>query len=162
VVVDTLGVNGARFGTLLAWDEPAWAQLVAQRQPALVIVAYGTNEVFDPEPVERHARRLDEVVQRLRRSAVDAACLVVGPTDAGKGGDSTRTRIVTLDAAERSTAERLGCAYFSPFELMASEGGFDSWAKQEPPLALTDGIHLSARGYARLGEALARLLQPGR
>lgn len=159
LVVDTLGINGARFGTLLAWQEEAHSLLVEQRHPALVVVAYGTNEVFDLEPVERHARRLEEVVLRLRRSAVDASCLVVGPTDAGKGGDSARSRVGAMDAAERSTAERNGCAYFSPFELMVSEGGFDGWARQEPPLALSDGIHLSARGYGRLGEALALLLR---
>ncbi len=161
LVIDTLGVNGARLGTLLAWQEEALAQLVARRLPALVVIAYGTNEVFDLEPVERHAQRLDAVAQRLRRSAADASCLVIGPTDAGKGGALTRSRVVAMDAAERATAERLGCAYFSPFELMASEGGFEAWARHEPPLALSDGIHLSVRGYARLGEALAGLLRPG-
>jgi lysophospholipase L1-like esterase len=161
LVIDTLGINGARFGTLLAWDEQALAPLVEQRQPRLVIIAYGTNEVFDPEPVARHAKRLDEVVQRLRRCAVDADCVVVGPTDAGKGGEATRSRAAAVDAAERATAERLGCAYFSPFELMVSEGGYEAWARQEPSLALSDGIHLSARGYARLGEALSGLLEAG-
>jgi lysophospholipase L1-like esterase len=158
LVIDTLGVNGARFGTLLAWQEETLAGLIEQRQPVLFVVAYGTNEVFDPEPVERHARKLEQVVERLRRGAPDAECLVIGPTDAGKGGESTHTRVAAMDTAERATAERLACAYFSPFELMASDGGFESWARQEPPLALPDGIHLTARGYARLGEAIVRSL----
>jgi lysophospholipase L1-like esterase len=162
LVIDTLGVNGARFGTLLAWQEETLAGLVEQRQPVLFVVAYGTNEVFDPEPVERHARKLEQVVERLRRGAPDAECLVVGPTDAGKGGEATHTRVVAIDTAERATAERVSCAYFSPFDLMATDGGFESWVRQEPPLALSDGIHLTARGYARLGEAIARLLLPMR
>lgn len=155
-VIDTLGINGARFGTLLSWKEEPLALLIAQRHPALFVIAYGTNEVFDPEPVERHARKLELVVERLRASGRSADCLVVGPTDAGKGGQATRARATAIDAAERATAERMACAYFSPFELMAAEGGFESWARQDPPLAAADGIHLTARGYGRLGEALAQ------
>lgn len=158
LVVDTLGINGARFGTLLSWQEDALALLVQQRHPALIITAYGTNEVFDPEPIARHAQEMQTVVDRLRRAAPDADCLVIGPTDAIKGGDSTRARAVAIDVAERAIAEKSACAYFSSYELMASEGGFEAWARQEPPLSLSDGIHLSARGYARLGEALAALL----
>ncbi|MGE5786080.1 MAG: GDSL-type esterase/lipase family protein, partial [Myxococcales bacterium] len=158
LVVDTLGINGARFGTLLSWQEDALALLVHQRHPALIVTAYGTNEVFDPEPVSRHAKEMQMVVERLRRAAPEADCVVIGPTDAIKGGDTTRARAVAMDAAERAIAEATSCVYFSPYEIMASEGGFEAWARQEPPLSLSDGIHLTARGYARIGEALAELL----
>jgi lysophospholipase L1-like esterase len=160
-VIDTLGINGARFGTFLSWDEAALAPLIGQRRPALLVIAYGTNEVFDSESVERHARKLELVIERLRGSASEADCLVIGPTDVSKGGEAMRARAAAMDSAERATADKMACAYFSPYELMASEGGFDSWSRQAPPLSVGDGIHLTARGYARLGEALAtQLLAP--
>lgn len=158
LVIDTLGVNGARFGTFLAREEHSLALHVARRRPALFVVAYGTNEVFDPEPVERHARKLEQVIERLKQAAPAAECVVIGPTDAGKGGEATRQRVVALDAAERTTAAQKACSYFSPYELMVSEGGFDAWAHQDPPLSLSDGIHLTARGYARLGDAIYKQL----
>lgn len=160
LVVDTLGINGARFGTFLAWQEESFVSQVEQRHPVMFVVAYGTNEIFDSEPVERHAQKLEQVVMRLRRAAPDADCIVVGPTDAGRGGESTRERAVALDVAERSAAERLSCAYFSPCETMMADGGFDAWARREPPLALSDGVHLSVRGYTRLADTMhARLLR---
>jgi lysophospholipase L1-like esterase len=157
-VIDTLGINGARFGTLLSWEEEALVQMVQQRQPVLIIVAYGTNEVFDRESVERHAQRLESVVQRLRRGAPEADCAVIGPTDVAKGGQAAHSRAAAMDAAERATAERLNCVYFSPFALIASEGGYESWARQEPPLSLSDGVHFSVRGYTRIGDAFASVL----
>jgi lysophospholipase L1-like esterase len=156
LVIDTLGINGARFGTFLAWEQRSFQALVAQRQPLVAVVAYGTNEVYDEEAVSRHAARLELVVDRLRGAVPDVGCLVVGPTDVGRGGDSAAARVAALDQAERSTAERLGCAYFSPYETMAAEGGFSAWRDRDPPLALSDGIHLTAKGYARLGEEMAR------
>ncbi|HEU4538425.1 MAG TPA: hypothetical protein VFS00_30100, partial [Polyangiaceae bacterium] len=48
LVVDTLGLNGARLSTMLAWDEPAWVSELARRRPDLVVVAFGTNESQEP------------------------------------------------------------------------------------------------------------------
>lgn len=156
VVVDTLGINGARFGTFLAWEKEAFAAVVAARKPLIAVVAYGTNEVFDEDAVSRHAKRLEDVIERLRSAVPDVGCIVAGPTDAGKGGEAVESRVVAMDQAERSTAERLGCVYFSAYDVMAKDGGFSAWRSMDPPLALSDGIHLTARGYARLGEAFAR------
>ncbi|MGC4066506.1 MAG: hypothetical protein QM784_18100 [Polyangiaceae bacterium] len=93
---------------------------------------------------------------RLRGAQPDVGCIVVGPTDVGRGGEAAASRVVAVDQAERTTAERLGCVYFSPYDLMASEGGFSAWRDRDPPLALSDGIHLTAKGYSRLGEEMAR------
>jgi lysophospholipase L1-like esterase len=156
LVIDTLGINGARFGTFLAWERESFQSLVAQRSPLIAVVAYGTNEVYDGEPIARHAARLEQVIERLRAAVPDIGCIVAGPTDAGKGGEAATSRVVALDQAERSTAERIGCAYFSPFDVMSADGGFQSWRDREPPLALSDGIHLTAHGYNRLGEEMAK------
>jgi lysophospholipase L1-like esterase len=156
VVIDTLGINGARYGTFLSWEKEAFAAVVTERKPLVAVIAYGTNEVFDDEKVARHAERLEQVVERLRSAVPDIGCIVAGPTDVSKGGDAATSRVVALDQAERTTAERLGCIYFSPYDLMASEGGYSGWSRQDPPLTLSDGVHLTARGYTRLGEALAR------
>jgi hypothetical protein len=47
VVLDTLGINGARFSTPLAWNEASWASELARRDPDLVVLEYGTNELSD-------------------------------------------------------------------------------------------------------------------
>ena len=155
-VLDTLGINGARFGTPLAWQKESFSAVLAARHPLVAVVAYGTNEVFDEEAVARHAERQRQFIERLRAAVPDIGCIVAGPTDVGRGGTAAAERVAALDEAERSTAEELGCIYFSPYQLISKEGGFIAWQKSEPPLALSDGIHFTARGYSRLGEAMAQ------
>ena len=46
------------------------------------MIAYGTNEAFDTRAAERVAEPLRGLVERLRRAAPQADCLVVGPPDA--------------------------------------------------------------------------------
>ena len=41
---ETLGINGAQANVISGWNEAVWAAEVAARNPALVILAYGTNE----------------------------------------------------------------------------------------------------------------------
>ena len=38
VVLDNLGINGARYGTALAWNEQAWAEAVKRRPPPELFV----------------------------------------------------------------------------------------------------------------------------
>lgn len=158
LVIDTLGINGARFQTPLAWHEEAWRALVAQRHPSLGVVAYGTNEVFDDERVERHMDRLRSLVARLRRVGSDMECLVVGPTDIGRGGPKKAARVALLDESQEATARELGCAYMSPYRVIHEEGGFAAWQAMTPPRSLSDGIHLTVAGYTVLGERIAELL----
>ena len=47
VVFDTLGLNGARMVTALAWDETSFRAELAHRVPDVVAIAYGTNESQD-------------------------------------------------------------------------------------------------------------------
>jgi lysophospholipase L1-like esterase len=158
VVLDTLGINGARAATPLAWDPTSWVELVAARAPELAVLAYGTNEVFWETPVERYTKHYTELLSRLRRARGDLECLMVGPTDVAKEDGSSHPRVALIDAQQRKTAAGLGCAYFSLYRVMGGEGGFRRWAAANPPLGGKDRVHLTARGYARLGRAIAESL----
>jgi lysophospholipase L1-like esterase len=78
VVVDTLGINGARIETPLSWDDAAWQKQGAQRAPALVVVAYGTNEVGDQVAPSRYEDQYRELLARIAGAAPTADCLVLG------------------------------------------------------------------------------------
>ncbi|MCA9600528.1 MAG: hypothetical protein KC417_00810, partial [Myxococcales bacterium] len=55
VVVDALGVNGARAKNQLWWDDASFRAELAKRDPALVALAYGTNESGDDDvPIETY------------------------------------------------------------------------------------------------------------
>jgi lysophospholipase L1-like esterase len=158
VVVDTLGINGARVSTPLAWDEATFSAELRERAPVLAVLAYGTNEAFDTRNVQSYAEELVTLVTRLRRGAADLECLVLGPPDAATAGGGSLPRIVEIESAYRAAAERSRCAFFSLRDAMGGEGSFAAWARDKPPLARPDRVHLTPRGYERLGQALAKAL----
>ena len=158
LVIDTLGINGARASTPLAWDERTFLAEVRARAPQSFVIAYGTNEAFDTRAAERVAEPLRTLVDRLRRAAPQADCLVLGPPDAADPDGGSHPRIAEVEAAQQRTAREVGCAFFSLRGVMGGEGSFARWAKEKPPLAGLDRVHLTPAGYAKLGEAVAHAL----
>jgi lysophospholipase L1-like esterase len=152
VVLDTLGINGARLTTPLAWNEQAWAQELARRQPQLVILEYGTNESGD------HVIRPDAYVENLRRVMArvhavspDADCLVLAPTDRA----DTVERTPLVRDALKLAAQKEQCMFWDTYEKMGGKGSIVAWHQESPPRAGGDGVHLTPRGYKDLGEKLA-------
>jgi lysophospholipase L1-like esterase len=158
VVLDTIGIDGARVATPLAWNADAFAASVAARRPELAVFAFGTNEAFDARNAEAIVAELGELVARVRRGAPNVDCLIVGPPDAAAPDLTSIPRVAELDAAERRAADGFGCAYFSLFHAMGGTNGFVRWMRETPPLARADRVHLTIAGYERLGEAIAAWL----
>lgn len=161
IVVDNLGINGARIGTPLAWEPAQWIEQARLRNPALVVFAYGTNEAGDQVAPFRYGPQLESLVALARQAAPSADCLVMGPTDREGPGWTPMPRVREIEAVERQTAERLGCAFFSVVDAMGGDGSLKRWAELDPPLAAVDRVHLTPRGYAELGAMTAKLLLGG-
>ena len=157
VVLDTLGIDGARLETPLAWNEAAFIDEVARRSPELFVVAFGTNEAFDALKVDKYAKHLADLVGRLRRGAPHASCLVLGPTDAPQG-DGSVPRVAEVSAVLQGAAAPLGCSFVSLQQLMGGEGSFARGMKAKERLAQNDKLHLTPKGYQDLGSALSKQL----
>lgn len=159
VVVDTLGIGGTRAANMLAWDEELWADNVSRRQPDLVTLAYGTNEATDAnQPIEEYEANLREVVGKIQRVAPQASCLLVGPGDFPQGtpdgGWIPRPRVRQIVAVQRQVASEMGCGFWDAQAFMGGELSMLDWARAIPPMAKSDHIHLTRRGYVRMGMAL--------
>lgn len=154
LVLDTLGINGARAATPLAWNADAWVEEVKAREPALIVLSYGTNEVGDGEAMNVYGVHYAALIDRLRAAAPDADCLIAGPTDRVRRDWITDPRVVAIDEAQRQIASELGCAFFSTLDAMGGPGSLRRWAFGNPQYARRDRVHLLARGYRKLGEAL--------
>ncbi|MDI1446447.1 GDSL-type esterase/lipase family protein [Polyangium sp. 6x1] len=152
VVLDTLGINGARFGTPLAWDEASFGAELARRKPSLVVLEYGTNEAGDVavDPA-KYTQKLVRLVERIRRFAPDTDCLALAPTDRA----DARVRTPLVRDAIRDGARQAGCSFWDTYAVMGGEGSIKAWASESPARAANDGVHLTQRGYRELGEALA-------
>ncbi len=158
VVVDTLGVNGARAATALSWDEAVFIAEVRARRPKLAVIAYGTNEAASALAAARYQAHLTELVARLRRAEPNLGCVVVGPTDMALPDGSSRPRVAEFDAVASAVATEVGCAFFSAQEAMGGPGGFTEWMRKVPPLASHDRVHLTAQGYQVLGRQMLKAL----
>ena len=154
VVLDAIGIDGARVGTALAWDGAAFEAELADRHPDLFVLAFGTNEAFDGVRVERYEGELERLLERFRRGAPAADCLILGPPDAMTRAGAPVRRVQEISVAYASVARRSGCAFVSQQELMGGLGSFANWAAERPPFAFSDGLHLTRRGYQRLGALL--------
>ena len=161
VVVDTLGINGARIGTPLAWDESAWIAEVRARRPDLVVLAYGTNEVGDAVAPSRYGGQYDAFIARIRQAAPAVDCFIIGPTDRAEPDWTTHPRVLEVEAVEKQAAERLGCGFQSAVAAMGGPNSLKRWADAAPALATPDRIHLTPKGYERLGAMTAEAILAG-
>lgn len=163
VVVDQLGLAGAKARHQLLWSEPVWSSLLASRAPDLVMVSYGNNEtddhhLSDQEHVDHFARML----ARLRAHTPEASCLVLGPADRlmpDEAGELVTPPLLEhLREAQRRIAFEQGCAYFDVMGWQGGSGSMSRLRHTQPPLAREDGIHFTELGYRRLGAALTDAL----
>jgi lysophospholipase L1-like esterase len=165
LVFDALGINGARVTTCLQWNEQHWAEQLKHRSPALVVLAYGTNESTDEAmPQEKYERQLVDLLGRVARAVPAASCLLMGPPDRAvqsNGGWVTSPKLLEIIASQRRVAEAAGCAFYDQLEAMGGQGTVAGWAAEEPPRAQRDRVHLTRDGYAQLGSSFASDLMRG-
>lgn len=166
VVVDTLGIAGTRASNMLDWNEAIHADNLAHRKPDLIVLAYGTNEATDEDQsISRYKANLREVIGRLQRAAPQASCLLVGPGDFPRELDddvwTVRPRVIEIVEAQRDVAYELGCGFWDMMAFMGGSNSMHTWATSRPQMASKDHIHLTKRGYVRMGMVLTDALMAG-
>jgi lysophospholipase L1-like esterase len=166
VVYDALGANGAR---LKLWDfmsKAHWAEQFALRNPALIVLQYGTNESEDEDfKGELYGKALDEVLTMVREAAPEASILVAAPLDRGERGEGGKIRtkpiIPRLLEMQRKAALAHGLAFWNTFEAMGGDGAMGRWMKADPPLAGYDFTHPTPLGAEVIADLLFKALTTG-
>lgn len=156
VTYETLGINGAQIRQQLEWDPNVLAGEMAARDPALIVVAYGTNEALSRSwTVEEYTAEFREVLQRLRAAAPLASILVVGPPDCEMRSRGRRLPFPHLEeviAVQRQVAREAGCAFWDWRSRMGGAGSVREWV--QAGLGQGDYVHLTATGYRLVGSML--------
>jgi lysophospholipase L1-like esterase len=151
ITFETLGINGAQASIMLEWNEQVWSAEVAARNPALVILAYGTNEANSPRWTEEQFRAdLLAVLDRVRRAAPAASILMVGPPDCGRL--RPLAHLSEVIEVQRDVAKMQNIAFYDWRAHMGGAGMMKRWV--QAGLAQADYIHLSSAGYQMLGKML--------
>jgi lysophospholipase L1-like esterase len=168
VVYDSLGVNGAYGGLLAtAMDEQHWSEQLRHRNPALVILNYGTNEsqYGGEDQIKRYEEQLREVVRRVRQALPDVSILIVAPIDRGQmaagGKVITKPAIRAIVEMQQRVAAKTGCAFFNTYEAMGGEGTMARWHEAKKPLVRTDLTHPTAEGAEIVGRLISNAILDG-
>jgi lysophospholipase L1-like esterase len=163
VVYDALGANGARAELLGSIDGAHMTEQMALRNPALVILQYGTNESEAPGLARDYEKTLTAVVAMVKAAAPHASILVAAPLDRAETGEGgtlrTKPIIKRLVAAQRNVAKETGVAFWNTFEAMGGEGSMAKWMKTG--LGGGDLTHPTPQGAEALGDLLYKSLTTG-
>lgn len=168
----TIDVFGIPSATVKGWSNADLSYLKAslpQDAYDAVILEYGTNEgavgQFDPS---RYAALLGASLRSMRHVFPNAACVLMGPTDRGVRVPVRRNGKIDLLKYSRihqqitriqaDVGDDFGCVVWDWQRYMGGPGSIYRWARETPPLAATDLIHLTPAGYRRTASAVAESL----
>lgn len=159
VTYETLGINGAEASIILNWNEETLRSNIERRNPALIVLAYGTNEAGRKDwTLESYRNMYSQLIQRLRMDAPTATILVVGPADrtqrVRKVGWQTMEKIDVIAEAQRQAALANGCAFWDTQAKMGGKGSMLTWVAAG--MAQADHVHFTGPGYRMLGDAVFR------
>lgn len=159
VTYEALGINGAQASMMLNWNEEVLKSNIERRNPALIVLSYGTNEAGRKDwTLESYRDMFTRLIERLRADAPTATILVVGPPDRGirvRGkGWVTLDNVDTIVEAEREAAVAQGCAFWDQRAKMGGKGSMREWVLAG--MAQNDRVHFTAQGYHMIGDAMFR------
>jgi lysophospholipase L1-like esterase len=145
-------------------DAGHWREQMDLRDPALVILHFGTNESeVGMASSEAYERTLRGLVDKVKAAAPRASVLVVAPLDRAEKSDSgamhTKPVIKKLVEAQKKVAAEAQVGFWNTFEAMGGEGAMASWVKKG--LAGSDLTHPSPQGGEVLGDLLFKALTSG-
>jgi len=165
VVYDSLGANGGRGELLGAMDAGHWKEQMDLRDPALVILHYGTNESeVGMASRETYEKTLRALVEKVKGAAPKASVLIVAPLDRAEknektGAMHTKPIIKKLVESQKKVAAEAGVGFWNTFEAMGGEGAMATWVKKG--LAGSDLTHPSPQGGEVLGDLLYKAITSG-
>lgn len=163
VILDTVGIPGARAEYHLLWDDAIYREHLAKRNPDLIVLAYGTNEAGDDDvPIETYEKGLRDVMKRIREVLPNASCVLIGPSDRPlKNEDETygpRPRTDQIVQSQRRISKEFSCGFFDLVALMGGPMSMLRWVAAKPPLGASDHVHYTYKGYKIVGEVLYQAL----
>jgi lysophospholipase L1-like esterase len=158
VTYETLGINGASASIVMDWNEATLKSNIERRDPALIVLAYGTNEAGRTDiTMESYRDMFIQLIGRFRKAAPAATILVIGPPDRGvrtRVGWRAMDGIDKIVEAQRQAASATGCPFWDLRAKMGGKGSMDQWITAG--MAQFDHVHFTLPGYRLLGDAIFR------
>lgn len=155
VTFSSIGVIGATLDVLRSWDSDITRQQIKDYAPALLILAFGTNDVVSPDfTEEKFSETLQQTASWIRRNAPDAAVLFIMPPSAPgfniRSMQNAQTARILIRHASRQYHWRVW-----DWSVLTEKNCVTSCATPDAvPFFRGDGIHLTKAGYETTADAL--------
>lgn len=157
---EMMGINGAQASIAHKWNDVALAEPFQNHSPALIVLAYGTNEARNKDwTYESYRDMFAGLIDKFRKLAPVASILVIGPPDhmiRTRAGYVPVEKIDLILEAQRDASASRGAAFWDLRERMGGKGAMRSWV--HAGMAQGDFVHFTAPGYRLLGAALYKEL----
>ena len=164
IIYENHGTIGATVNLLGRMNPTTVACELSDSRPALIVVAFGTNEGFDAElDLRIYRTSFVERLAGLAGLAPEAAILVLGPPDGNQpsqpGPPETPMwrepdNLAGVRCTQRVVAAEMGWAFWDWSQAMGGAGSMHQLAERDPPPALPDHMHLNKWGYAATADVL--------
>jgi lysophospholipase L1-like esterase len=165
VELSNLGVVGSTLRDLSVRDERVVALELEAWRPALIILAFGTNEGFDDGLDARaYEALLRGQITRLRRRAPGASLMILGAPDALRAGvsggcsaDGRRApppALAVVRDVQRRVAADMGVAFWDWHGRMGGDCSADRLALRAEPFVRGDRVHFTSVGSDWIGGML--------
>jgi hypothetical protein len=179
IIYENHGTIGATVDLLGRLSSRTVAAELADSRPALIVVAFGTNEGFDDSlDLGGYMARFRAQVAALQAMAPFASILVLGPPDGNRLAPSCPRIEARQDVCVAGEEVAASCSWREPPNLavvrriqrrVAAQQGWAFWdwsqamggpcsmhrlTLRDPPLAFSDHVHLNGAGYAATAEVL--------
>ena len=134
VTYDSLGTLGGRASLWEVMNADHWKDQMTLRDPALVIVQYGTNESEFGVNDDKYRKSLGDLIDTLRAAAPGASVLVASPLDRAEKDSSGELRtmkvIERIVDLQRDVAKEHHVAFFCTYCAMGGKGSMAQWVKR--------------------------------
>lgn len=158
VTYESLGINGVQASIILNWNADVLRSNLERRNPALIVLAYGTNEAGRKDwTLESYRDMYVQLIRRLREDAPTATILLVGPPDRyihSRKGWMVLDNVDMIVEAQREAALAEGCSFWDMRAKMGGKGSMKQWV--QAGMGQLDYVHFTGPGYKRIGDAVFR------
>ena len=161
IVLDALGVQGARIRFLDKQDDEHFASELKWRAPDLIVYHFGANESGDgyAYPMDQYLKTMKAVIAQGQKARPESSCLIIGAMDRARRRDGVTSsmKIIQLIVEQQElAAKELDCAYFDTYKAMGGWGSMPKWVRRG--LGQADMTHPSGVGAIRIGNWIYRAL----
>jgi len=163
VTWEMIGINGAEAPLILKWDQKLFSQYLKDNSPALIVLAYGTNEAASPAwDEDSYRERFASLIDTIHSYVPESSILVIGPADRSLRQHYAWHPFTGTDRiidAQRAVCRTHDCAYWDERDRMGGFGSMQDWVYAG--WAQPDHTHFTGDGYRALADALMADLMAG-